>query len=213
MIKHCPQCGLPGSITHKLHLRSVGHRQGPRIRALLEKDCLSFTEIGDRLRVTRERVRQLSGMMGFSTGHVRQYVCRIKTTKVPESWEVHLEEFTSHGLTMEPITLIRSDKSFYTLRSEVFVNSHRCFLGHIGEAIINGRFYHHLSPTKRRNVDYEFYLSKLRSGNWMVIPGPEMPRKGGTYVVLERDLKVTGNPNKKDWRQYLNAWELIGGHR
>jgi hypothetical protein len=67
------ECGFPGADrSHRYHRRSVYHRQHRRIRGLLSNDSLSFADIGDRLGITRERVRQIARQLGMTSGRQRR---------------------------------------------------------------------------------------------------------------------------------------------
>jgi transcriptional regulator with XRE-family HTH domain len=55
------ECGFPGACRNRrLHRLSVYHRQHRRIKKLLSNDSLTLAEIGERLGITRERVRQIA---------------------------------------------------------------------------------------------------------------------------------------------------------
>jgi hypothetical protein len=67
------ECGLTGAgRSHRYHGLSVYHRQHRRIKGLLSNDSLSFADIGDRLGITRERVRQIAQQLGRATGRERR---------------------------------------------------------------------------------------------------------------------------------------------
>ena len=67
------ECGFPGTDrSHRYHRLSVYHRQHRRIRGLLSNNSLSFSDIGDRLGITRERVRQIAWQLGMKSGRQRQ---------------------------------------------------------------------------------------------------------------------------------------------
>jgi hypothetical protein len=67
------ECGFPGADRNRLHHRlSVYHRQHRTIRGLLSNKALSFADIGDRLGITRERVRQIARQLGMESGLQRR---------------------------------------------------------------------------------------------------------------------------------------------
>jgi hypothetical protein len=68
------ECGFPVAGLNRLdHRLSVYHRQHRRIKNLLSKDSLTFAEIGEKLGITRERVRQIAQQLGMATGRERLY--------------------------------------------------------------------------------------------------------------------------------------------
>src|SRR5215475_14968682 len=67
------ECGFPGADrSQRYHRLSVYHRQHRRIWGLLSSDSLSFADIGVRLGITRERVRQIARQLGMASGRQRQ---------------------------------------------------------------------------------------------------------------------------------------------
>jgi hypothetical protein len=67
------ECGFPVAGSHGgQHRLSVYHRQHRRIKNLLSRDSLSFADIGERVGITRERVRQIAQQLGRATGRERR---------------------------------------------------------------------------------------------------------------------------------------------
>src|SRR5262245_3499655 len=74
----CPECGLLIRSKNKLHTQSTYHRQAKRIKALLAQECMTLEEIGKRIGVTRERVRQIAQLIGVDTSPAsRTTVCTL----------------------------------------------------------------------------------------------------------------------------------------
>jgi hypothetical protein len=61
------ECGLPVAGHKRHHRLSVYHRQHGRIKNLLSNHSLSFADVGDRVGITRERVRQLARQLGVAS--------------------------------------------------------------------------------------------------------------------------------------------------
>lgn len=59
------------------HNKSVLHTNYRRITRYLEQDCMSFSEIGTRLNVTREMVRQIAERLGAAKGNDRSKACTL----------------------------------------------------------------------------------------------------------------------------------------
>src|SRR5215471_15718200 len=67
------ECGFPvADRSHRYHRLSIYHRQHRRILGLLSRDSLSFADIGVRLGITRERVRQIARQLGMASGRQRR---------------------------------------------------------------------------------------------------------------------------------------------
>ncbi len=68
-------CGKVGTARHlggAWHKGSVLHQHNQRIKALLDKACVPFAEIGRRLGVTREQARLMAQYLGYPTGRSRE---------------------------------------------------------------------------------------------------------------------------------------------
>lgn len=194
------ECGwvLKTHTSHSSHRRSAVHLYGPRIRILLEEDCLSFAEIGKRLRITRERVRQIARLLGFKSGHQRQDSCRVKRG-VPAGPQ-HIEELQviakDRGLSFERI----AGRNHF-LAKQVKLSGHVCAI----DFISNRRG---LVRINARRGDYDFFLGKTAFG-WLVIPRKKMPRYRTMFVLGRAKLKPGARVNRHDWQMYLNAWHLL----
>jgi hypothetical protein len=67
------ECGFPvAGRNRRDHRLSVYHRHYRRIKNLLSRDSLSFADIGERVGITRERVRQIAQQLGRATGRERR---------------------------------------------------------------------------------------------------------------------------------------------
>jgi len=67
------ECGFTvAGPNRRQHRRSIYHRQHRRIKNLLSDNSLSFAEIGNRVGMERERVRQVARQLGMASGRQRQ---------------------------------------------------------------------------------------------------------------------------------------------
>lgn len=194
------QCGCGMVLKMRAsHRRGAIHRYGPRIRILLEQDCLSFAGIGKRLRITRERVRQIARLLDSKSGRQRQDSCRVKRSAQAEPQHVKELQFIAkdRGLSFERI--ISMYYNFLTRR--VKLSGHVCAIA----LASNRRGKIHIPA---RKGDYDFFLGKTAFG-WLVIPREKLPRHE-TTVLLGRAKPTPGaRVHRHDWHVYLNAWRLL----
>lgn len=198
-------CGLllRGSTQYRQHRRSAIHAFGPRIRRLLEHDCVSFAEIGRRLRISRERVRQIAVRLGVGSGRRRQQSCRIARHIADNPRVRELQSLARQwGLRFEAAA--RQTKSGMAWPAkEIRLNGFRCRL-HSCPTTPKGNVC--LDPPRR--TDYSFFLGKSPFG-WLVIPRAQMPKKH-TEFVLGRERRLPGGKKKRhDWLTFLDAWHLL----
>jgi hypothetical protein len=67
------ECGLPIAHSNRRHHQlSVYHCHYRRIKNLLSKGSLSFAKIGERVGISRERVRQIAQQLGEASGRERR---------------------------------------------------------------------------------------------------------------------------------------------
>ena len=86
---------------YRRHTISVFHKKAKLLRAMLERNCITHSEIAKRIGLSRERVRQLALRMGFVDGRSRHAICRVERRKkaMPEIF-VKAEE---RGFPVEPL--------------------------------------------------------------------------------------------------------------
>ena len=87
---HC-ECGsvLTTRKGLQVHKRRFLHNRALRIRRLLERDCVTFSQVAKRLGVSRERVRQLAQRLGIKPGRQRQRACAMAKQQTPASRRRH----------------------------------------------------------------------------------------------------------------------------
>ena len=76
-------------VGHYFHRKSVLHREYKRIIALLNRPCMTFNVIADRIGVSRERVRQIAGELDVARGYDRMVVCTL--TRKQLEWQKYVK--------------------------------------------------------------------------------------------------------------------------
>lgn len=175
------------------------------VAALLGDESLTFTEIGRRVGLTRERVRQIAELAGV-TGKTRMAARWKPKPPLPNrTAELVLISAGNAGLKAEP-----------SGRASVVVNGLPCFTA-------SACWYTQVNKTKygtyrtrclnfklpRRAVEgnYGFLLVTSRIGIF-VMPRAAWP-KGSARFVPDRDPKFGCHSNRHDYMEYLDAWHLI----
>lgn len=194
------ECGLLlKNPSNAAHTKSMIHRYGARIRRLLEHDCITFAEIGRRLRLSRERVRQIATKLGVKTGRERRSICKLTThhANLAELQAIAAQE----ALTFHLVPYTDSVHAFSSHR--VDIGGLRCFVGSVSGR--QGQVFSLRPPVRE---DYDFYLGKSLVG-WLVIPKHQMPTKP-TCFVLGRDKRRPGaSGTRHDWNAFVDAWHLL----
>lgn len=182
------------------HVSSLPHRKSSLIRALLEKDCFTYTEIAKRVGAHRERIRQVAKQMGFAVGRDRQLVCKLKTPsasqgRTPSSFFVTCQQ---RGFTVE------MDRPQNPRTG--FVNGKLCFQrqGHLRP---NGRYLHFTSPRE----DFDVLAVELPDHRFLILPREKAPQRSTEFSLEEaHEGKSKGAYcNALYYRRYIEAWRVI----
>lgn len=203
----CETCKIT-TLVKRSHLRSVAHRQNGRIRALLNQPCIAFSEIGRRLGVSRERVRQIADRFCPETGRQRQYTCAINNPpKLPSNCLALRAEKVCRekGLPFQFVNRTNGIRQRLSTNAAIIANE-KCLLRRSAERE-NGNI------VVRRPAlgpeDAAFLLSYMPDGRWLIIPKDKWPRTGSTEF-RPGDLQRPGGKSKRhDWPGYIDAWHLL----
>ncbi len=192
-----------------------------RILALHAQGCMTLQEIGDRVGVTAERIRQiLQESDDAYDGRGRRIACTLKSRQREavqdfESQERYqaLRSFRAEcrkrGIPFSA-EMMKSGKGLY--RNYVRVGSSLCV---VRPCWVRAR---------RDSLDYfrlggvvgslremaDFLVQSAGELGWFILPIEAAPYVM-TTLVLGRDCLQ--DQRCKDWRQYLNRWDLIEGFR
>jgi len=196
---------------HASHQRSVMHRHWRRLHALLSEECISYEEIGQRLGITRERVRQyhqaIAGTPGL--GGQRRTVCTLRSRD--QRWREIPDIATLLTTCPLPVVPILTSTPLGYALNTVTIMGQRCIIRHVSLTGPEGRYMAiHRSQPQNVGADFVLYLLPNDRG-WLVIPRDRCPTRG-TQVSLQ---PLTGGRGftkhaRHDWREYLNAWHLLG---
>ena len=201
------ECGmrLKGQ-QHSWHKSGLAHQQAQRIKALMENDCISFSEMGVRLGITRERVRQIAARLGFPTGRKRRRVCTIlnhqdrfikSLTDDLEQLKVIAERW---NFTFEPI--MRDSYGIYFLLRRIMLNGFLCQIGSLWHHPLD-----YVVIPRIESHDFDFFLGRGVDG-WAVIPQKEMPMRG-TLCVMGRPKILPGADSYRSYEHFFEAWQLL----
>lgn len=194
------------------HKAGVLHRQSKRIQALLAKPCLTLESIAKRVGVTRERVRQISLMVGVQCGP-RRNVCIVqrvtKRNHGPNKQRINSgllkgvieacdgREWRVETLPMEG-GLIRTHA--------VRINGALCHLS-LATTKLSG----YVTLRRPRDPNVQFILYQLPDNRWMVVPIQSAPKTSTSIAptLTERGKRVLTKKCRHDWRNYIDAWHLL----
>jgi len=182
------------------HTRSVIHRKGKLIRAMLERDCITQAEIARRIGVTRERVRQLALQMGFAAGRSRHAICRMERRK-KEMAEFFVEA-QKRGFEVE----LLGPRSAY-INGKFCVQRKACW----HEVGRNGYKYTYLS-IRQPGGRFDICAWKLPDGRFLILPKKLTPSGQTTFNPEKGKLPGTAS-SSHHYRQHIERWSLLGQPR
>lgn len=195
-----------------LHQRSVFHRQHRRVVSLLATNCLTLEEIGQRLGITRERVRQIAVRLNIVCEDRRQ-VCTV--TRADRRWRAAIKDratgrlievLDTEGIPWDRI-LAQTSSGLYWLTKALRVNGLRV---QVRGAWLNKNGYVAARGEHTEGSDVAVYA--LPDGNWLVVPSARRLPKY-TLFALEPDLDGRGATQGKrhDYMSMVNDWSVFKG--
>ncbi len=192
-----------------LHRKSVLHKHCRRLRALLAKDCVTYSEIGARLGITRERVRQLADAMGVPhIGRMRQTSCTTNKRMVAFRSLPFVQKLASHRLRVEPIETLAHKPSRVTFS----VDGRRVSLSracpHGGSS--RGPYLNIYKPQRRRA---DIYVWTLPDNDFLILPKQMVTFHVSTSFSMQKPFpggKGYAKHRNHYWR-YVNAWQVFRG--
>ena len=199
----CEICQRSYTRGYTRHLTSVGHQQRERLARLLQTNCLTYAEIGARLGISRERVRQLAGQFITLTGTERHDFCRYDKRMAIFHDIPFVQQARQHGIDLAPYrmrtkwsgTIFLYDKQLICLRTS---------------NVRLGSSYYVLRKTRR--VDPDIFVWSLPSGEYVILPKAVATFKSQTMFsmreVLAGEKGCTDTLNHHYFR-YLNAWHVF----
>jgi hypothetical protein len=201
------ECGLPGA-GRSDHRLSVYHRQHRRIRSLLSNKALSFVDIGDRLGITRERVRQIARQLGMESGLQRREQ-RALRKRMPD-WQNRkgyrelIAKGKRYGYTVTP-SRVDSPEGWRFQARIVVINgwrTHIVYMRNRGRYLAFGRsdvpadFYVGISP-----IGFFIFPSKV----WKTFP----ERTSFSPIPCPIGQRGFNHSHRHDYLNYLEAWKLL----
>ncbi|HMD98118.1 MAG TPA: hypothetical protein VKM93_12425 [Terriglobia bacterium] len=179
------------------------HQHSRRIKALLDQECVPFAEVGRRLGVTREQVRQIAELLGYPPGRWREKTCKGQPAQPPS--KVPLLAKLQQDC---PYPVVLTHGALW--RRRVSILGHICY---VSKAFI--RPFHYIRVVTRGSANLpkltslsgtDFVLSKLPGKGWLVIPRVRCKR---TTFDLRKKERASRQGERWDLTQALNAWHLF----
>lgn len=178
-----------------------------RIKALLKTECLTLSEIGRRVGLTRERVRQIANQEG-TTGAVRHGECAKRR---------HLEALLSgplgrliaqleaHKLAWSPVVFFKQGRPRGYSTTRLVVENLRTARY---RASTGSRGYVELRPVNSQ-TDIGAYL--LSDGRWLLLPRDVTTAKAKTEFSLHEpnNRQGMGASKQHDYRDYIEKWDVF----
>jgi hypothetical protein len=182
------------------HTLSVFHRKAKLIRAMLERDCITHAEIGRRIGVTRERVRQLALLMGFADGRSRHAICR--TERRRKEMAEFFVEAQKRGFAVEPL----GTRSAY-IDGKLCVQRKACW-----HAIGKSEHKHTYVSIRQPGGRFDICAWKLPDGRFLILPKKLAGFGQTTFKPEESEYPGTAS-SSHHYRQHIEGWSLLGQPR
>jgi hypothetical protein len=183
-----------------LHSRSVVHRKGKLIRAILQRNCITHAEIARRIGLTRERVRQLALQMGFADGRSRHAICRLERRK-KEMAEFFVEA-QKRGFAVAPLT----PRSAY-INGKLCLQRNACWHD-VGKNKLKDTYLSIRQPAAR----FDICAWKLPDGRFLILPKELIDFRQTTFNPQETESLGTASSSHY-YRQHIERWSLLGRPR
>lgn len=180
-----------------------------RIHKLLEVECLTFAEIGRRVGLSRERVRQIATTVLPVNGRERQEVCAntkalINLMRRPSRMQLFIRTIEAVGLRWEPIWARQGVQNRYSTTqllvegSLVRVQSGKARGGRAGAVICPAR------------TASDFTAWQIDNDRWLILPAAKVPPKQTSFVLEEpKTVRKGADSYRHDYRDYINRWDLF----
>jgi hypothetical protein len=207
------------SVIPAYHERSTLHRHGRRIRALLDANCLSLTEIANRVGgITRERMRQIARDYFGVTGRIRQSVCALIQRE--EKMKVLMDALTSFPIGQVMAKLNELQIPFEAMPSKrgielrrLLINGKMCKILKCGPRTTAGyrsRYRCIRRPQSRDPYDFCIYVDSKHG--FLVMPKDKLPKNSTSFILdppIGYNNMLGTYSTRHDFIDYLEAWDQL----
>lgn len=205
----CKVCGAEVKRNFPTHAQGVRHRNAKRLTRWIADESISFAEMSRRLNVSRERVRQLAEQIPKAEkGRERQRKAALRraqaaVTRPDRPGFPIVKELEARRIAWRPFRLGNTYQFSEKLLRLGSPPRLTCSLQRYCKKLEG---YYNIN--KATNEVCDFYLFVGPAGV-LIFPHEVRPR-GQTTFLLNETRKAKGVPGARhDWKNYLNAWNLI----
>jgi hypothetical protein len=194
-----------GQLESQQHQSSVRHKHHKRIAILLMKPCVTLSEIGNRLGVSRERARQIAASYGLR-GFNRMHVCTLE--RANEFFKTYFHTLIlACPFPVNPIKKCdRGAKEMFS-RTKVAINGHLSLVLNCCGKRPDGKTVWIGAIKQPSLVSCEFVVSHIRgTTDYMIVPSYLWHQ---TLFVLNPRKGYGTKSSFHGWRNYINAWHLL----
>jgi hypothetical protein len=207
----------------RIHRAGSLHKNARRIRALLSTPCITLQNIGDRIGISRERVRQIARSVGIDTSNAaRRSVCvvnkynRLQATSYPKyaprGLQEKIDNFRNRG--WEIIVPLTKDKVSKRLSTKtLLVNGYTTQVSVISKAFRPDKkchvYYYHTGKPRRKADFYIYHISP--KNDTYIVPASyfEETSVENVYIPYAR-IENYNNIPQRNWSQWLENWGQLG---
>lgn len=201
------ECGMTVMAVNGIgrgHLKSTVHRHSARIRALLSQPCMTLELIGERLSVTRERVRQIAKRMGVDTSPgARWSVCVFDRQERRRQARIRARLGT---VLCSRLDALDTEIEFFYVSTalRLRINNSVCAISFCTRAAKHDglNYYYHFG--RPYGNDYQYVICVTGKTGVYVVPADWPP--ASIFIPVKRS---TYHSTDRDWEQWREAWYLL----
>ncbi len=189
------------------HRKGIYHRHFKRIKALLAKNCLTYSEIGDRLGVTREMIRIIAGKTNQSlTGKERVASCTLNKRGLESrvKWQPIIAKCKEAGLYFSLVE-VSNARGIWFSSQRCRINGHLC---HRMRCCQSNGYFRIRRPSSRSKCEFVLYETPV---GWYVIPRKGLPE--ATMFNPHPDTQRLTLTMRHDYQSFHEGWGLLKARR
>lgn len=202
-----------------LHLRSLAHRRSELVRGMLADSSLSLREVGRRLKLSGERVRQLALQFGIDRQRGPEQLKQQKKKEQLRKREEGLPRLATPTLEKKLARLrgngyrvlvsLRRDRE--RSASDLEINGHCCTIRvtrQLARTVTAGqRVKYYSFKLKRRSAEFVLFHIEERNDTYVVPVSWLGP--GETSWVPYGRIEGYHGYEQRDWEQWREAWSQL----
>lgn len=177
-----------------------------RVKALLATNCLNYTQIGKRVGLTRERIRQIADMFGYEADS-RHGICKMehpKPVKIRPLLAKLIQELDKRGIAYS------IEGRFLRINGKSCVPISMCSHPAVGKHSISAERRSHYVNLRRPQAHADFTIGRAdkEGGIWFIVPWDTLPDVQTTFSLHPKP-GMGATTLRHDYLFYKDRWDLL----